>query len=176
MQNIVAFALLTTSLLACAPASYQPGASSFTPLEAKSEKVNLSGPGVWFLKVPAKISVERAAGDTAFDGFYGYNDVSAGFKKTAAVTWVKLEDIKAPDGWKVELNRQEGTREVTSVRIEGNTKYYYYRDYMDVILSATIPNGTKPGQYVIVTNLKTLQAGNQGIATVLVDLVAPTTP
>jgi hypothetical protein len=173
MKTFSIMIVLALSLMSCAPVSFQPGASGFSPFQAKAGKVSLPAPGVWFIKAPADIRVEREAGDAVFDGFYGYNDVSAGFKKTSPVTWVALDGIEPPKGWKVELVRQEGTREVTSVRIEGDTKYYYFRDSMDVVLSVTVPNGTKPGFYPVTAFLKTMQDGNKGSVEVMVELTPP---
>jgi hypothetical protein len=176
MKQFSIMIVLALSLLSCAPASFEPGAGTYSPFEAKNGKVSVPAPGVWFVKARADIRVERAAGDAVFDGFYGYNDISVGFKKTLPVSWVGLDRAEPPKGWSLELTRQEGTREVTQVRQEGNTKYYYYRDSIEVVLAVTVPNGTKPGPYPVTAYLKTLQDGNKGSVDLLLELSPPVNP
>jgi hypothetical protein len=165
--------LLALTMMACAPASFQPGASGFTPLEVKSSVISLDGPGVWYVKVPVLINVPRAARDDAFEGFYGYGDVNVGYKRTAGVNWVSMSDVRASEGWQVKLDRQEGSREIIAVRQDGNTRYYNTRDLFFVVLSVTIPNGTTPGKFPVIANLKSLTSSDTGSATFMVDVADP---
>ena len=165
--------LLLGLMMACAPTSFAPGASSFSPFDLKSGAVSVTGPGVWYVRAPVNISVSRSISDGVFEGFYGYSDVSVGYKKTHGVTWMQLNKAKAPESWQVGLARQEATREIMSVRQEGDTRFYRFRDSMNAVLAVTIPNGVQPGKYPVSLEFGSLSTSDTDDAQFVVEVVSP---
>jgi hypothetical protein len=172
MKN-VPLLLLGLTMIGCAPTSFAPGASSFSPFDLKAGAVSVAGPGVWFVRAPVSVSVSRSISDNVFEGFYGYNDVSVGYKQTQGVLWMKLNGAKAPEGWQVDLARQEATRQITNVRQEGNTRYYNSRDSISVVVSVTVPNGVQPGQYPVSLGVESLSTGDKDNTQFVVDIASP---
>jgi hypothetical protein len=169
----VSLLLLGLTMMACAPTSFAPGASSFSPFDLKAGAVSVTGPGVWYVRTPVYVSVSRSISDSVFEGFYGYSDVSVGYKKTHGVTWMQLNKAKAPESWQVGLARQEATREITNVRQEGDTRYYNFRDSMNVVLSVTIPNGVQAGKFPVNLEVGSLSTGDTDEAQFVIEVVAP---
>jgi hypothetical protein len=161
------------TMMACVPTSFAPGASSFSPFDLKAGVVSVTGPGVWYVRAPVYVSVPRNISDGVFEGFYGYDDVSVGYKQTQGVTWMKLNAAKGPEGWQVGLARQEATREISSVRQEGDTRYYKFRDSMSAVLSVTVPNGVRAGQYPISFEVGSLSSSDTNEAEFVVEVASP---
>jgi hypothetical protein len=172
MRN-VPLLLLGLTMIGCAPISFAPGASSFSPFDLKAGVVSVTGPGVWYVRAPMQVDVDRKIRDNVFKGFYGYDDLSVGFKQTQGVTWLKLNGSDKPDAWQVGLARQEATREISSVRQEGDTRYYTFRDSMGVVLSVTVPNGVQPGKYPVTAEVGSLSSSDTDEARFVVDIASP---
>lgn len=172
MKN-VPLLLLGLTMIGCAPVSFAPGAGSFSPFDLKAGVVSVTGPGVWYVRAPMQVDVDRKIRDNVFKGFYGYNDLSVGYKQTQGVTWLKLNSTKGSDGWQVSLARQEATREISSVRQEGDTRYYTFRDSIGVVFSVTVPNGVQPGKYPVTAEVGSLSSSDTDEARFVVDIASP---
>jgi hypothetical protein len=166
--------LLLLILSSCALTA--PGKGEFTPLESDGigNLVKVPGPGSWFVRTVAIASIPEVAFNRALDDTYLYDEIIVGFVKRQSVNWAKLEKQKIPDGWELELVRQEASRTVTEVNEKIGIKNYKAIDRLNLTFKLNIPNGTPAGLHFLHNDLTVL--GEKGIDLVSVFLQDETTP
>jgi hypothetical protein len=120
----IAAVLLSLVLSSCALTA--PGKGEFTPLESDGigNLVKVPGPGSWFVRSVAIASIPEVAFNRVLDDTYLYDEIVVGFVKRQSVNWAKIEKQKIPEGWELELVRQEASRTVTEVSEKIGIKNY----------------------------------------------------
>jgi hypothetical protein len=131
---------------ACAPSV--PGSSRYTPIDARdSDSASITAGPEWFVKTIGYIGlVSLKNRDEVLDPlFTSQSDISVGTVKSRSVNWLKVQDIKAPTGWTVELVGQEASRRITEV---GSTTYRL-SDSMTLTWLVKAPPATPVGNYTV---------------------------
>jgi hypothetical protein len=139
MRRIAAVLLLVLS--SCAVIA--PGRNEFVPLESRAGFgiIHIDEPGVWFVKVPAIVTIPVDTRKKAFEGKITFDELKVGLVSKQNVNWVKLENATIPEGWAFELVRQEASREVTKVTVLFESiKQYEVLDSLNLIFKVSIPN------------------------------------
>jgi hypothetical protein len=162
--------LVLVFLSACAPA--QLGTGVFAPFKAEDGRVAILTPGTWFVKVRTFISIPISARNKAFDDKITYEDIRIGFSRTESGDWIKVENTKVPDGWNLELARQEVTRSISDVDEKGGSKTYTFSDDIHLVFKVVVPNGVTPGSYPVGAQLGLYASVEKGVAGFLVELGA----
>ena len=146
-------------LAACAPVSTAPGASAFSPLDARASA--RIGTGTTYVKAAAfEADVSLPVFDRTFTQFYGYNDIQVGYSRTTSADWYALASANAPAGWRVELARQNTTTRVTGVRLGDNqTKYYTTVETVEPVFAVTVPDSAPEGAVTVTATLTSSVVG-----------------
>jgi hypothetical protein len=170
----IALLLLLLVLSSCALTA--PGKGEFTPLESDGigNLVKVPGPGSWFVRTMAIASIPEVAFNRMLDDTILYEEINVGFVKRQSVNWAKIEKQQIPDGWELELVRQEASRTVTRVEEKLGVKDYWAKDRLNLTFRVNIPNGTPAGFYSLHNDLSVL--GEKGIDLVNVFLQDATEP
>jgi hypothetical protein len=131
---------------ACTPSV--PGSSRYTPIDARdSDSASITAGPEWFVKTIGYIGlVSLKNRDEVLDPlFTSQSDISVGTTKSRSVNWLKVQDIKAPTGWVVELVGQDASRKITEV---GSTTYRLL-DTMTMTWLVKAPLATPVGNYTV---------------------------
>jgi hypothetical protein len=168
MRRILFVLLLFLS--ACAPT--QVGTGAFAPFTAKDSQVGIPGPGIWYVKVRTFISIPISIRNKAFDDKITYSDIRVGFSRTESGDWIKVDSTKVPDGWGLELARQEVTRSISDVDEKGGSKTYTFSDELNLVFKVVVPNGVTSGSFPLGAQLGLYASAEKGVAGFLVNLGA----
>jgi hypothetical protein len=166
MRRIALLLLLVLS--SCALTA--PGKGEFTPLESDGigNLVKVPGPGSWFVRTMAIAKIPETAFKQVLDNTYLYEEVRVGFVQRKSVNWAKIEKQDIPEGWELELVRQEVSRTVTEVQEKLSVKSYRAIDRLNLTFKLNIPNGTPADFYFLHNDLDVL--GEKGIDLISVSL------
>lgn len=153
-----------------------PGKGEFTPLESETfgNIVKVPGPGSWFVRTMAIAKIPETAFKQVLDNTYLYEEIRVGFVQRKSVNWAKLEKQDIPEGWELELVRQEVSRTVTGVEEKLSVKSYRAIDRLNLTFKLNIPNGTPADLYFLRNDLDVL--GEKGIDLISVSLQGSTKP
>jgi hypothetical protein len=162
--------VLLVFLSACAPT--QVGTGVFAPFTVNENQVGIPGPGIWYVKVRSFMSIPISIRNKAFDGKIGYEDIRVGFSRPESGDWIKVDSIKVPDGWNLELARQEVTRSISDVDESGGSKTYTFSDSLNLVFKVVVPNGVTSGSYPLGAQLGLYASAEKGVAGFLVTLGA----
>jgi hypothetical protein len=160
--------LLLLILSSCALTA--PGKGEFTPLESEGigNLVKVPGPGSWFVRTMAIAKIPETTFKQVLDGTYLYEEIRVGFVQRKSVNWAKIEKQDIPEGWELELVRQEASRTVTEVQEKLGVKNYRAIDRLNLTFKLNIPNGTPVDLYFLHNDLDVM--GEKGIDLVSVSL------
>ena len=160
--------VLLVFLSACAPT--QVGTGVFAPFTAKGGQVGIPGPGIWYVKVRSFMSLPISTSNKAFADKVTYSDIRVGFSRTESGDWVKVDGIKVPDGWGLELARQELTRSISDVDERNGSKTHTFSDELHLVFKVVVPNGVTSGSFPLGAQLGLYASAEKGVAGFLVDL------
>ncbi len=129
---------------ACAPSI--PGSSRYTPIDAReANQISITAGPEWFAKTvgPSRlISLKTRNG--SLNELIKREDAKKGTVKSTSVNWFKIQDIKAPIGWVIELVVQTGIREIADADDDGS---YSYFDRAELTWLVKAPPATAAGNY-----------------------------
>jgi hypothetical protein len=165
------FVFVALLFSACAPSV--PGSSRYSPIDARdNDFASITAGSEWFVKTLGYIGlVDLSTRDDGLDPlFTSRSDISVGTVKSRSVNWLKVQDIKAPAGWIIELVGQEASRRITEV---GSSSYRLI-DTMTLTWLVKAPPATLVGEYPIL--LLVTSANNAGRALPIVLNVEITQP
>ena len=140
------FVFVALLFSACAPSV--PGSSRYSPIDARdNDFASITAGSEWFVKTIGYIGlVDLKTRDDGLDPlFTSRSDISVGTIKSRSVNWLKVQDIKAPSGWVIELAGQEVSRRITEV---GSSSYRLI-DSMTMTWLIKAPLATPIGEYPI---------------------------
>ncbi len=131
---------------ACAPSV--PGSSRYTALDARdNNEISITAGPEWFAKTmgPSRlISLKTRNG--SLNELIKREDAKKGTVKSTSVNWFKIQDIKAPTGWVIELAVQTGIREIADDDDDGS---YSYFDRAELTWLVKAPPATAAGTYPV---------------------------
>ena len=167
------FVFVALLFSACAPSV--PGSSRYSPLDAQdSDFASITAGPEWFVKTIGYIGlVDLKTRDDGLDPlFTSRSDISVGTVKSRSVNWLKIQDIKAPTGWVIELVSQEASRKITEV---GSTSYRLL-DNMTMTWLIKAPPATPVGEYPILLLIASTDNQSKALPIVLnVEITQPKT-
>jgi hypothetical protein len=136
-------------LSACAPAI--PGSSRYTAFDARDfDEITITAGPEWFaLTIAPAGLVGRSARNDALNTLFKQGDYVVGTKKSASVNWYKIQNLKAPTNWVVEIADQKAIRTVTRVE----DQVYYAIDSEEITWLIKVPPSTPVGHYLVLISI-----------------------
>jgi hypothetical protein len=135
---------------ACAPAI--PGSSRYSPIDARDTNgISITAGPEWFAKTsgPAGL-VSLKTRNSSLNELIKREDAKKGTIKSTNVNWFKIQDIKAPTGWIIEIAVQTGIREIADADDDGS---YTYFDRSELTWLVKAPPATPVGTYPVLISV-----------------------